>query len=128
MGVQAISAEFRGTSVFAPIVTVRDTAPKKSKGLVKSSWHNIHHALRPLYGRWFAFWSMFALGMYLLRNLLSFSATVIIETSSKWPRDNYQAFFHMRRLFLLRIKELLVHIGVPSRIVSSGMLDVFIVS
>ncbi|VDK33681.1 unnamed protein product [Taenia asiatica] len=102
MGVQAISAEFRGTSVFAPIVTVRDTAPKKSKSLIKNSWHDIHHTLRPLY------------------------ATIIIETSSKWPRDNYQAFFHMKRLFLLRIKELLVYIGVPSRIVSSGMLDIFI--
>ncbi|KAL5112351.1 Nucleolar protein 6 [Taenia crassiceps] len=102
MGVQAISAEFRGTSVFAPIVTVRDTAPKKSKPLKKNVWHDVHHTLRPLY------------------------AAIIIENSSKWPRDNYQALFHMKRLFLLRIKELLVYIGVPSRIVSSGMLDIFV--
>ncbi|EUB63579.1 Nucleolar protein 6 [Echinococcus granulosus] len=102
MGVQAISAEFRGTSVFAPIVTVRGTAQRKLKPLMKSSWHDIHHTLRPLY------------------------ATINIETSSKWPRDDYRAFFHMKRLFLLRIKELLVHIGVPSRIVPSGMLDIFI--
>ncbi|VDN98666.1 unnamed protein product [Rodentolepis nana] len=100
MDVQPVSAEFRGTSVFAPIIDIRDGTRKKKSA--DNPWHNVHHSLRPIY------------------------AIMQIQSSGKWPKDNYTAFLHMKRLFLLRIKELLVHIGVPSRVVSTGMLDILV--
>ncbi|VUZ53128.1 unnamed protein product, partial [Hymenolepis diminuta] len=100
MDVQPMSAEFRGTSVFAPIVDICDGTRKKKSA--DNPWHNVHHTLRPIY------------------------AILQIQSSGKWPKDDYAAFLHMKRLFLLRIKELLVHIGVPSKVVSTGMLDIFI--
>ncbi len=54
--------------------------------------------------------------------------SITIETSGKWPRDNYEAFLHMKRLFVVRVHELLIPQGIPSRVVDTGMLDVFIVS
>ncbi|VDD79804.1 unnamed protein product [Mesocestoides corti] len=102
MGVQPISAEFRGTSVFAPILTIDGPPKRRANSLKHKSWRDVHEILRPL---------------YVILNL---------ETSGKWPRDNYQAFLHMKRLFLLRIHELLIHKGVPSRVIASGMLDIFV--
>ncbi|KAM7540496.1 hypothetical protein Aperf_G00000036996 [Anoplocephala perfoliata] len=125
MGVQPISAEFRGTSVFAPIVTIRDHVRKKESA--DSPWHNVHHPLRPIYGELnFTNNPLLLNYPHVSSLLLSVSAILQIQSSGKWPKDNYSAFLHMKRLFLLRIKELLVYIGVPSKVVSTGMLDVFI--
>ena len=55
MSVQGISAEFRGTSVFPPIVIMRDKFNIKSKSNVSDRWRNVHHSLRPLYGIIFNF-------------------------------------------------------------------------
>lgn len=126
MDVQPMSAEFRGTSVFAPIVDIRDGTRKKKSA--DNPWHNVHHTLRPIYGTFESVIVGVFFG-FLLVMMTSFVLAILqIQSSGKWPKDNYAAFLHMKRLFLLRIKELLVHIGVPSRVVSTGMLDIFIVS
>ncbi|VDN37032.1 unnamed protein product [Dibothriocephalus latus] len=55
-----------------------------------------------------------------------FLVIINIESSGKWPRDNLEAFLHMKRLFLLRVNELLCPKGIPSRVVDNGMLDIFL--
>nr|VZI08549.1 unnamed protein product [Spirometra erinaceieuropaei] len=106
VGVQAISSEFRDTSVFPPILTVPRRLRKRAreKKLKTFSWKDVRHTLQPIY------------------------VIINIESSGKWPRDNLDAFLHMKRLFLLRVNELLCPKGVPSRVVDNGMLDIFLVS
>nr|VZI08553.1 unnamed protein product [Spirometra erinaceieuropaei] len=104
VGVQAISSEFRDTSVFPPILTVPRRLRKRAreKKLKTFSWKDVRHTLQPIY------------------------VIINIESSGKWPRDNLDAFLHMKRLFLLRVNELLCPKGVPSRVVDNGMLDIFL--
>lgn len=49
MSVQAVSAEFRETSAFAPIINFPD-ARKKAKRDIKSPWQAVHNVIRPIYG------------------------------------------------------------------------------
>ncbi|VDL97454.1 unnamed protein product [Schistocephalus solidus] len=104
VGVQAISSEFRDTSVFPPVLTVPRRLRKRAreKKTKTFSWKDVLHTLQPIY------------------------IIINIESSGKWPRDNLDAFLHMKRLFLLRVNELLCPKGIPSRVVDNGMLDIFL--
>ncbi|KAF5398618.1 Nucleolar protein 6 [Paragonimus heterotremus] len=104
-GISAVSSAFRDTSVFPPVLTLPSAAREISRQRRRSTNTGkpvmISAAIFPLY------------------------VVITLEQAGKWP-SNVEAFYHMKRLLVIRIHELLSPVGVPSHVTQNNMLDIFL--
>ncbi|KAF6780288.1 hypothetical protein AHF37_00274 [Paragonimus kellicotti] len=104
-GISAVSSAFRDTSVFPPVLTIpsaaREISCRRRRSASTSKPMMVSAAVFPLY------------------------VVITLEQAGKWP-DDVEAFYHMKRLLVIRIHELLSPMGVPSHVTQSNMLDIFL--